>query len=66
MSQPSSNLVHESLHTVLEGKEAVSEDGLKVIHFRGIPYGTIPRRFEKAKLKDDWKEVSRLDCTKFG
>lgn len=59
------NLMHSSLRAALTGEEVISEDGIKVIHFRGIQYGTIPRRFAKATPKNDW-HGEKLDCTHFG
>jgi hypothetical protein len=56
---------HPSLHAVLEGTEDISAEGLKVSHFRGIPYGKIPGRFVQAELVDEW-QGKKLDCTRFG
>ncbi|KAL3426644.1 carboxylesterase [Phlyctema vagabunda] len=60
-----STIRHSSLHASLTGTET-SCDGTKVSHFRGIPYGQIPGRFERATLFDDWMGDDGLDCTRFG
>jgi hypothetical protein len=58
-------LNHSSLHALLEGTEELCPNGIRLSHFRGIPYATIPRRFVKAQLVDDW-QGEKLECSRFG
>ena len=58
------SLIHPSLHAVLEGVE-VKLDNTTVVHYRGIQYARIPRRFAKAELVDSW-DNEKLDCRYFG
>jgi hypothetical protein len=57
-------LAHLSLHAILKGTTS-AQNGTTVAHYRGIPYGRIPRRFTKAELIESWSDET-LDCTHFG
>ena len=59
-----SSLNHPSLGANLKGLE-VKFDGATIIHYRGIQYGKISRRFAKAELTDEGHD-KELDCTRFG
>lgn len=52
-------LEHKSLGTTLNGVELPS-----AIQFRGIPYGSVPARFEKPEPLA--KLPATLDCTLYG
>lgn len=57
-----------SLKATFRGKvitKKINSKDERVLQHRGIKFGTIPARFAKALLKDDW-EGSVVDCTKFG
>jgi hypothetical protein len=59
-----SRLRHPSLDANLKGLE-VKLDGAAIVHYRGIPYGNIPRRFAKADLIDQGYG-HEPNCTQFG
>jgi len=57
-------LQHASLRTTLQGIQSTYDDVL-LSHFRGIPYGQIPKRYGAAVIHDSWDD-GELDCTSFG
>lgn len=55
---------HSSLQTTFTGTSQTN-DGTTVNSFRGIPYATIPARFERSQLMQKFDEPA-VDATRYG
>lgn len=56
-------------HATLNGRlQGVKSDhhGVGIEQFRGIKYGTVPARFQRAELHEPNGHQSLMDCTSFG
>lgn len=55
---------HDSLQTTFTGTSQ-TDNGSTVHSFRGIPYATIPARFERSQLIQKFDEPA-VDATRYG
>lgn len=60
----SPTLRHPSLNATLRGSQA-NIDGVDIVVYKGIKFGTIPERFAASQIVDDWQGKA-IDCTKYG
>lgn len=56
---------HNTLQTTFIGTSSTTNEGTTVHSFRGIPYATVPGRFERAWPIEKFEEAT-IDATEYG
>lgn len=56
---------HNTLQTTFIGTSSTTNEGTTVHSFKGIPYATVPGRFERAQLVEKFSQDT-VDATKYG